>query len=70
MTNEEKQSLNPNQVQPVACKEFPCLLGMGHMHRRLGVNKPRTWKSNLDQYVKTRGSQELCYLSKGKSKKS
>ena len=54
--DEEKQSLNLVQVQPVACKLPARLLGTYHTYRIRSIDESNTWKSSLDQQVTTGGS--------------
>ncbi|KAM1602467.1 hypothetical protein PS1_029635 [Malus domestica] len=61
MTDREKQTLNPAQVQPAACEELARLLETHHMHYIRGIDEPNTWKSSLDQQVMAGDSQKLRY---------
>ncbi|KAM1652121.1 hypothetical protein ACFXTN_004609 [Malus domestica] len=69
MTDGEKQSLNPAQVQPIAYEYLARLLGTHHMHCIRGIDEPNTWKSSLDQQVMVGGNRELRYPNKGKFRK-
>ncbi|XP_048425736.1 uncharacterized protein LOC103946071 [Pyrus x bretschneideri] len=60
-TDDEKQLLNLAKLQPIACEELTRLLGKYHIHRSRDIDELNTWKSSLDQQVKTGDSQKLHY---------
>ncbi|KAM1006843.1 hypothetical protein COP2_003636 [Malus domestica] len=69
ITDRDKQSLNPAQVQPGTCELLALLLETYHIDHSRDIDELNTWKSSLDQQVTTEGNRGLYQPNKGKFRK-